>query len=82
MAIWIEIHCDVRSNGPPDRGRLHPFCNSDRNENISGMTGNSRAVFLKTIRHLEKNAKSAGWVKTRDGWICSSCITMIRRLEA
>jgi len=76
MSYWIELHCDVLSDGPKDPGRLDAFCFTNRNDNVMAGAKNSRGSTLHTIRYLEKRARLQGWKKTRKGWACPNCKTL------
>ncbi len=76
MGIWIEIHCDVHADGPPDPKRISPFCWSNDASIPGAMTANPRERIIRGLRRLERQAKRAGWVKRRGMWVCPNCKTV------
>lgn len=79
MAFWIEIHCDVRASGPPDSGRLAPFCHSNRTAVPDALVDDLAAGKRDVVREARKR----GWVLSREyGWQCPACkptVEMLRR---
>lgn len=75
MAFWIELHCDILSDGPPDPARHLPFCQSHRNES-PGVMGR-RSTPAKIAQRICTEAKRTGWVKTDRGWACPRCKTTL-----
>lgn len=78
MSIWIELHCDIRSDGPTNliRSRTTPFCYSNNTLSPGGLCENDRDSTIRLLRHLEKKAKDGGWKNTRKGWVCPNCAKM------
>lgn len=77
MAIWIEIHCDVRASDPPGWFEKHlaPFCWSHNTENAGIMVETSENP-AKALRMAKYKAISLGWRRTRKhGWACPNCRT-------
>jgi hypothetical protein len=77
MSFWIEIHCDVRSDGPRDPARLRPFCHTQAG-NLMGMLA-SNGNIPKVVAMVRADALKAGWIKTRRGWECPACKTVTVR---
>jgi hypothetical protein len=71
MAFWLEIHCDVRSDGPPDPGRLDPFCWSEHGASPGILVSNGHLMTGR--RMLERDAVNDGWKKSKRGWECPAC---------
>lgn len=73
MGIWIEIHCDVLTEGPHPDNMLRHRCESHENNNPGAMATHTRASVVRILRHLEAEARERGWRKTRGGWACLGC---------
>lgn len=71
MAYWVEVHCDVLSDGPPDWSHAHStsFCLTNNNENPAA--GGQSAQ--KAARHAEAEAKRQRWTKRGTQWVCPRC---------
>lgn len=76
MAYWVEVHCDVNSEGPPDPGRLEPYCYSNNGSSSGVMIANESAAKASSI--ASRVARSRGWVRRRKGWVCPNCKKMPR----
>ena len=77
MTIWVEIHCDVLSDGPPDKSRIDPFCLTHRGDNHGALTLNTLNDACDEIRALRARAVENGWEYTsKRGWACPNCKTV------
>lgn len=63
MGTWIELRCEKRGDD----------CYSAVNNGPMDMAGDTIASVLDTLSILAKEARAAGWKKTREGWICPAC---------
>ena len=71
MGTWIEFRCEKRGGRT---GYLETErCWSDTNSGPMEMAEDTRASVIETLRLLEKQARSSGWKKTKEGWICPHC---------
>lgn len=61
--FWIELKCDSRLPGCVSDGSAYPMC----------MSGTNRPQITAAIKWLEREGRTAGWVRTRDGWMCPRC---------
>jgi len=73
MGYWIEIHCDIKSFGPPGELHLNGWCSNESTSYPMGMAKSTRASYFKALKYLTEQAKGWGWKKTREGWICPNC---------
>jgi len=73
MAIWIEIHCDVRWGGPCEPGRLEPFCATNNGDNPGALSSNPLARVHRALTNIKADAIERGWKKTKEGWVCPGC---------
>lgn len=75
MGTWIEIRCEKRGEPFADGVGLHAGerCYSHVNSGPMDMAEDTQAGVLVTLRKLDKKARSEGWLKTRDGWVCPYC---------
>lgn len=79
MALWIEIHCDVRADNPPGwyEKHLHAFCETEAGENVGALFANDGAFSAK-MAALKRRAKELRWVWSRKhGWACPNCRTTL-----
>ena len=76
MSIWLEIFCDVRAPCPEGMVCLDPFCYGESTRQVGGMAYNTRESVRRCLMSLEKQAKLAGWIKDRRGWVCPNCKTV------
>jgi len=76
MGTWIEIRCENRSESSAEgRGiNVGDRCYSHDNAGPMDMANDTRASVAETLRVLDEDAKSSGWKKTREGWICPFCV--------
>lgn len=81
MSLWIEVHCDVKSQGPKEKhgpDLLRCWCETDNGNNPSILVESDRASISKGLRILETSAKEQGWSRNKTGnWICPRCLKMI-----
>jgi hypothetical protein len=70
MSFWLELHCDKLCDGKID---YMAACRTHRNDNPAIGSLNTCSALLATKKHVEKSARSGGWKKTKDGWICPGC---------
>jgi hypothetical protein len=78
MSIWLELMCDVRSQGPSDYTAIENFCYTQRNENPSVKGANATNALTNDIRVLNEKARSAGWNFTAKKWACPNCYAYMR----
>lgn len=76
MGFWMEVRCEARcekwSEGagkefPPKR------CWSRDNEGPMQEASDTQASVIDAYRDLETEARTLGWVKRRNGWLCPYC---------
>ena len=68
MATWIELRCENRgATCSPNR------CLSDDNAGPMDMANDDQKSVLAVLKRLGDEARREGWVRTRDGWVCSVC---------
>lgn len=70
MAIWLEIHCDVRRDGM--NKHFNAICWGHRNESPGGLARNASAIRM-TLLEMEREAVAIGWVRKRGKWTCPGC---------
>lgn len=77
MSVWVEIHCDVRSEVPdPARGYADNICYGHQNDYpmSGGLTVDDAYAYAVKV------AKQRGWAKRRVmpggrlGWVCPHCL--------
>jgi hypothetical protein len=74
MTYWIEVHCDIRTEGMvPHRpcGELVHRCRSNRGDNPGVMVRPDQSVVVLAAN----TARQAGWVRTNGRWVCPGCRT-------
>lgn len=71
MAYWVEVHCNITSEGPANWSETHldPFCATNRNDNPASGGPNAQ----RAARFAEAEARRRGWVKRGTEWICPNC---------
>jgi hypothetical protein len=69
MAYWVEVHCDILSEGPRDPKRLHTWCASNRNDHPGALGVSAQ----KAARAAEGDARRQGWKKRGKEWACPNC---------
>ena len=71
MGIWIEFRCELRvvSAGETEGKR----CWSQDNTGPMGLSSDDQKSVLWNLRELGREAKAAGWRRTKEGWICPYC---------
>lgn len=67
MSIWMEIRCETRK---PKAGTR---CYSTMNAGPMCLIQDTRKGVTQGLSHLNDQAKRAGWVKCKDGWVCPAC---------
>ena len=84
MGIWIEIHCDVKADGPPGYygKNITQFCYSNRNDNPAGMVSNTIASVGRGLADIAWDAsRNKGWKHIIRGgvniWVCPNCKTTL-----
>ena len=79
MSVWIEIHCDVKSKGPPNYIAIEPYCDTERGAELPCvLTYNTAAHTVQCLNTLAMKARDLGWIKTRKhGWVCPRCRKML-----
>lgn len=81
MGTWIEIRCENRSNAEATafwNGTRYEKCFSHDNSGPMGEASDTREGITKMLAGLAKDARAAGWRRTRGGWICPHCMTFKR----
>ena len=74
MSFYLEIHCDVLSDGPDDYVAIQPYCFSQRSNSPQILAMSRQKALIAALRALEARAKEHGWAKTRKhGWVCPNC---------
>jgi len=76
MGTWIELRCenrDSKSSWGDGLGGRGNGCWSHINEGHGELALDTRADLLETMRQVERQAKEAGWVKSKFGWVCPFC---------
>ena len=81
MATWIEFRCEARTQefaGTSEEGAYQARCLSHHNAGPQDMALDTRASVIDLLQTLEREAKEAGWVKTKVGWVCPGCAKYMR----
>lgn len=80
MGTWIEIRCENRSNSNSEgRGlKVGDRCYSHDNAGPMEMANDTRTSVTETLKSLDEDARSDGWKKTREGWICPFCVQALK----
>lgn len=73
MSIWLELHCDQRVDA---NGHFIPGCSSNQGEHPAAMAKNLSSIRM-TMLHIEREAVSLGWVRTRGRWVCPGCVRAV-----
>ena len=68
MATWIEIRCEERGSGD-----FRNRCWSDDNTGPMEMSEDDNTSIMRTVAILRKEAREAGWKRTKAGWVCPTC---------
>lgn len=81
MGIWMEIRCEARTQDFAEqmaKGVSRARCWSHQNAGPMDMASDTQASVLDVLRGMERDAKQAGWVKTKAGWVCPDCAKHMR----
>ncbi|MFJ7794363.1 hypothetical protein [Pseudomonas sp. NPDC096950] len=79
MATWIEYRCENRFNkSSGDSLPENERCYSHDNRGPMEMAEDTRASVIETLQQLDDEARSGGWKKTREGWLCPFCVEAIK----
>ena len=80
MALWVELHCDIRHQGlisdlsDPNR-TPRAICYTDANESHGLLVRNNGKD--AAIRYVTKTALAKGWTRTCESgefiWTCPGC---------
>lgn len=81
MSIWLEIHCDIGSSGPPGRVATSGYCYTHNTNNPGELCGNKREDFVSTLRAMHQEAREAGWLFKGGKWHCPNCRKMLLQQE-
>lgn len=74
MSVWIELHCDVRSEGQDPHDILQSRCWEMRNDNPAAMFADS-CDGRRAVAMVKSYARKQGFKRLRDGrWSCPGCI--------
>lgn len=75
MGIWIEYSCENRTEASAEGPglKIGDQCLSRANSGPMEMAEDTQASVIETLRFLDDDARSSGWVKTRSGWYCPYC---------
>ena len=71
MPIWMELRCERRGEGRSSRNNP---CLSDENCGPMLMADDTKKGVAFVAGELFEEAKSDGWVRRKEGWICPGCI--------
>lgn len=72
MSTWLEIRCEHQQDssfGP----NPHERCWSGEGKSPNSVSDDSQAAVMLTLRRISEEAKAAGWVKRKKGWLCPYC---------
>jgi len=65
MSYWVELHCDVNTEG---------ICRGEMNRYPMASVSSARKWTMTGLKALEAQAQCSGWQRRRDGsWICPEC---------
>lgn len=79
MGIWIEYRCENRTNDSSGESlREMHRCWSHDNRGPMDMAEDNRARVAEVLTALDDEARSLGWKKTREGWICPFCVNALK----
>lgn len=71
MAIWLELRCERRGEGRSSRNNP---CFSDGNNGPMLMADDTKKAVGMAVSDLFEEAKSDGWERRKEGWVCPNCI--------
>ena len=77
MSVWIELHCDIGSHGPPDRVSNSPYCYTHNTNNPGELCGNNHTDVTAVFRAMRREAQEAGWLFKGGKWHCPNCRKML-----
>lgn len=72
MGFWMELRCESRTDAVLDTDPAQQ-CWSHVNQGPMQEASDSQASVLSAYRDLAAEARSTGWKRTRQGWICPFC---------
>lgn len=78
--IWIELHCDVRTEGRASRRSIELGCETQRNEGPNGAAA-SPATVPAVISAIHAEAMRRGWTRRGKKWLCPFCTSKAAPLE-
>lgn len=64
--IWMEMRCDAKSLDTPG-------CWSHQNKGPMLGSPHPRPTLSANITLLERQARTLGWKRTVEGWVCPVC---------
>ena len=73
MSTWIEIRCENMHERSAYGKRAEDCCWSNDKKSPISISDDSQNEVLTTLRRLTEEAKTAGWVKEKKGWLCPHC---------
>lgn len=77
MSIWLEIHCDVRSEVADPRkvntGHSDIYCWSIRNDNPASSGANTQDAYAGARREANRQHWKRRRFEWGTGWVCPHC---------
>lgn len=83
MSTWIEFRCENRTE-PSAEGpglKVGDRCLPNDNAGPMAMALDTRASILGVLSELDAEARQEGWKKTREGWICPFCVSVMNSVK-
>ena len=68
MGLFIELRCELRSEGVSDK------CWSEYDCATFVCSGDTKKEANLALTDLFEDAKSAGWHRWKSGWVCPECV--------
>lgn len=72
MSTWLEIRCENLYDSSFGH-KPNERCWSSDGKSPNSVSDDGQADVMLTLRRISGEARAAGWVKKREGWLCPYC---------